>query len=218
MRLMRIAMGTIPAIAILSLGSALPARAGQTDLCITCADPSQTYICRVDLPGGNPGGKALQLFCIMKTAKLGGHSACSVRRRGNDQCDGRVVSHVYDGPVLPATLLETPDIPAHPQQLPGQDPGGLPPAPGQRGGEPETLLEMTGPAVDAGKAAARSTGRAVRNAASSTGETIGNLGKKAGRGASEATRDTGSAIGNAARYTYNCLRSLFRDCRGSSSE
>jgi hypothetical protein len=208
------ALGAFPAAAILWLCGGIPLHAGPTDLCVSCADPSQTYICRVDTPGGSPGEKALQLFCIMKTARQGGHSACSVRHQGNAGCEGQVVSHIYDGPVLPAALRERANIPDQPQSLPGQDLGGLPPAPAQRGGEPDTLVEMGGPAVNAGKSAART----MRNAAGNTGETIGHLGKKAGRGASEATRDAGSAVGSAARYTYNCIKSLFRNCSGSSAD
>jgi len=219
MRQIRKSLRLVPAFALMCVGGSGLLQAGQTDLCISCSDPSETYVCRVDTPGGSPGDKALQFFCIVKTAKLGGHSACSVKRSGNAECSGRVVSHVYDGPVLPAELREKADaIPDQPQNLPGQEMSGLPPAPKQRGGEPDTLVEMTGPAMNAGKAAARSTSRAVRNAAGSTGETIGHYGKKAGRSASEATRDAGSAVGGAARYTYNCIKSLFRNCSGSSSD
>lgn len=212
----------LAAITAMSLPGMLSARAGQVDLCISCADPRQTYVCRVETPKGSPGEKALQLYCIIKTAKHGGHSACSVSRTGNAECNGPVMSHVYDGPVMPEILRS--NIPAQPTQLPGQNASGLD-VPKQKGGEPGTLIEMSGPAANAGKSAARSTGRAVRNAAGGTGHTIGTIGKKAGRGvgntaksAGEVARDAGSAVGGAARYTYSCLRSFFRHCGETASE
>lgn len=225
MRQLRAASGVITAATLYMMTAAAPLKAEPTDLCVTCADPGATYVCRVDTPGGSPGEKALQLYCIVKTAKLGGHSACSVRRGAAADCNGRVVSHVYEGPVLPRVVREISPLPGTPAALPAQDTAGAPPPPPQRGGEPETLVEMTAPAVRAGRAAARSTSRAVRNAASGTGDAIGSIGKRAGRGVSytaksagEATRDAGSAIGNAARYTYGCVTSLFRNCGGSSTE
>lgn len=186
-------------ILALSLGlPIMPAHAGQTDLCVSCTDPRQTYICRVDTPRGSPGDKALQLYCIIKTAKAGGHTSCTVRRDAGAACDGPVMSHVYSGPLIPEALRSA--VERGRNSSPGQETGAVSDVPQQKGGEPDTLVEMTGPAVNAGKAAVRGTGR-----------TIGKIGKKTGQQVGKTARGAKSA----ARFTYDCVVSFFKDCSKS---
>jgi hypothetical protein len=206
----RLAALTGSAALVAALATAGAARADQTELCVTCADPQQTYVCRVDTPRGSPGEKALQLFCIIKTAKEGGHSSCAVRRDTGIACEGTLKSFSYNGPAIPEALRSAAQQPA-PGERPAQGSEAIPQTPPQKGGEPETLVEMTSRAVGASKDGVRATGRAVRNVAGGTGHAIGNIGKKAGKQVGKAARGAKSA----ARVAYDCLTSFFKDCSTS---
>jgi len=200
------------AILCLLARSAPLAHAGQTDLCVVCSEPQQTYICSVTTLRAMPSDKALQLYCIVKTAKDGGHRSCSISRDTGVACDGKIMSYSYDGPAIPDALRSA----AQPQPF-GQPPERLattPEAPPRQPGEPETLVEMTSRAVKAGKAGAKATGGAIVNAASRPAKTIGKIGKTAGKGVGKTARGAGSA----ARFAYDCVRSLFRNCKFDDKE
>ncbi len=200
------------ALLCLLAGTAPGVRAGQSDLCVICTDPQQTYVCSVAVSQAMPSKKALQLYCIVKTAKEGGHRSCSIRGETEAACDGKVISYSYDGPALPGVLRSA----TRPQTL-EQPPVRLettPEAPPRQPGEPETLVEMTSRAVDAGKQGAKATGGAIRDAAGKPGKTIGKIGKKAGKGVGKTARGARSA----ARLAYDCVLSLFRDCKSEGRE
>ncbi|MDH3581649.1 MAG: hypothetical protein OEM91_13615 [Hyphomicrobiales bacterium] len=193
------------AFALVSWPSAI--KADPADFCVTCSEPRQTYVCRVDTPRASPGDQALQLYCMVRTAKDGGHKSCSIERNANAACNGPVKAYVYDGPAIPEALRSAAQ--QFRQNRPGSPgPSAVPNTPVQKGGEPDTLVKMTTRAVDASKDGVKSTGGAVKNAAGKTGKTIGKVGKKAGSRVGKTARGAKSA----ARYAYDCVFSLFRDC------
>lgn len=176
------------------------AHAQTKDFCVVCSDPQQTYLCRVATGRANPPGEALQLYCMVRTAKDGGHKSCAIARNPASACAaGLIKTYSYDGPALPKAVRESRE-----RRRQNADPNKTPPVPSlipempkQKGGEPDTLVEMT----------------------TKTGKKIGRLGKKAtktvgktARGAGQIARDAGSTVGRAARFTYDCITSLFRDC------
>lgn len=185
-------------------------RAGQTDYCVVCKDPAQTYTCRVNTPDANPGDKALQLYCIIKTAKDGDHRSCKVERKTGVDCIGPVRTYSYRGPDLPKILRPKPGPDAHSNPVSTETAARTEP-PARKGEEPDTLVEITGRAVGAGKDGVEATGGAIKNAAGATGKTIGKIGKKAGKQVGKTARGASSA----ARYAYDCVKSLFRECGGS---
>ncbi len=215
-------------LTILSAGGAL---AGSAAYCVSCTGPDRSYTCRVDTSKANPGVDALQFYCIVKTAKAGGHKSCTARRQDGTACKGAVKTFTYKGPTLSPRARKAARKVLGPAPNAANDR-----APeGAEKGEPKTLLEMGSRAVKASRKGLRNTGQAVRKAAGRTGQAIGKATKKAGKrvtGAARksggaigtatkkagtrvrgATRNAGSRVGNAARTAYDCVRSMFRDCR-----
>jgi len=97
-----------------------------------------------------------------------------------------------------------------------------PDTPPQKGGEPETLIEMTRGAVGASKEGIKNSGQAVGTAAGATKHTVGKAARGVGKGVTtaagkvgSATKKTGSAVGSAAKGAWDCVKSLFKGC-GSS--
>lgn len=197
------------------------ASAAQTDFCVTCSSPEQSYLCRVDTPRANPGDEALRLYCIIRTAKDGGHRSCAVSRTPAKACVGQLKTYSYNGPAIPSSMQSAIRRYREKKELRQQAP--VQTSPEQKKGPPETLIEMTGRAGGAVKNATGGTGRAIGNAgkkagkkasdsALGAGSVVSNAAKKTGSAVSKATKKTGSAVSNAARQTYGCIKSLFRDC------
>ena len=64
-------------LAAAMLFCALPgAEAGDAAYCVTCKGPEQTYLCRV---AGDVRSDAAKLYCVVRTAKEGGHASCAAR-------------------------------------------------------------------------------------------------------------------------------------------
>lgn len=191
-----------------------PAASEPRQYCVTCKDPDQTYICQVDSGQATPTDEGMRLFCIIRTSKDGGHRTCAVNTNSIAGCSGTVRTYSFKAPEIPQDVRET--MRRH-RETPdtNQDPQGLPP---QKGGEPETLIDLTGRAVGASREGIKNSGEAVGGAARVTKKTVGKaargMGKAAGK-VGQATKKTGSAVGNAAKTAYDCLTSLFKDC-GSS--
>jgi hypothetical protein len=115
--------------------------------CVTCTGPDQTYLCRI--AGSDvPPNDAMKLYCIVRTAKEGGHASCSAKNDSGN-CPGIEKVYAYDGPSLPAP----------PVQVQGEDiPMNVDEAfePKTREGAPKTLVEATGRAYSASR-------RGIRN-------------------------------------------------------
>ncbi len=89
--------------------SAVPdARADDVAFCVTCKGPDQTYRCRVKGDLGSQSD-ALKLYCVVRTAKEGGHASCSAR---DDLagCNGAEKTYSYDLPNIPSGLAEDPRV------------------------------------------------------------------------------------------------------------
>ena len=88
----------VPLAAALLLCALPGAEAGDAAYCVTCKGPDQTYLCRVT---GEEVSRsdAVKLYCVVRTAKEGGHSSCSARDASG--CVGVEKSYSYDGPGIP---------------------------------------------------------------------------------------------------------------------
>lgn len=196
------------------------AEAGTQQFCVVCKDPNQTYVCQVDTPHANPSDKGLQLYCIIRISKDGGHNSCAVQSNSADACEGPVKAYAFQAPAIPPQLRATVDRLRKSREKDVNEQT----VPLQKGGEPETLIDMTGRAVKASKQGLSNTGQAVGSAVSSTKGKVGKAARGVGKGVTKAagkvgsaTKKTGSAVGSAAKTAYDCLKSLFKEC-GSKKE
>jgi hypothetical protein len=132
------------AAALACLASA--ASADEASYCVTCANPNQTYRCRV-VGDGAGVSDAAKLYCIIRTAKEGHHSSCSAESK-TANCPGIEKVYTYDGPSIPAEIASDPRVKslagriAHDQQAFAKP---------QTGGAPKTLFELGGRAVNASR-------------------------------------------------------------------
>ncbi|MDA7946173.1 MAG: hypothetical protein MPJ78_01710 [Hyphomicrobiaceae bacterium] len=172
-----------------------PANSEPLQFCVKCVDPSQTYVCRIDTTQQVAPVNGMQLYCMVRTSKEGGHRSCAIDDTPISSCAGPVKSYALSSPNLSPRTREA--IERYRNRAASR--GGLPL---QGNGEPETL-------VGASKKGLQSTGQAVGGAARGVGKAAGKVGS--------ATKKTGSAVGGATRRAYDCVKSLFREC-GSSRE
>ena len=91
----------------LSLCATRMAGAEQASYCVTCKNPDQTYVCRVDAGGSRPSD-ALKLYCIIRTAKEGHHASCAAER-DQPNCQGVEKVYSYDGP-MPENIASDPRL------------------------------------------------------------------------------------------------------------
>lgn len=202
-------------------------------ICIQCSGPDKTYRCEVETKKAS-NKQALQLYCVINAAKDGGHRSCSARKNQKEMCDGRLLTYRYNGPVIsPAQRLNP--APRNNEAAPSGEfantrPQNAPqttPLPAEeahdlstrssrqsrkRSKEPETLIELTDEAVKNSGKQIDKAGKAVSKAAKNTTNTVGKIAKDTGQALQKTTERTGRNINNAARRTYNCIRSFFRNC------
>jgi hypothetical protein len=213
----------------LLLAAPQPAQAADASYCVTCKNPEQTYLCRVNA-GGAKAGDALKLYCVIRTAKEGGHSSCSAERASHG-CSGVEKVYSYDGP-LPEDLASDPRIKKFTDKIERERKTFDPP---QRGNQPKTFVEMTGRAVNASR-------QGLRNARSRFGGSSEEVHQSlpeppltydqplphdqapAPLAAESApppipevsqpnrAQRASSAVGGFARKSYRCVASLFRRC------
>ena len=185
--------------------------------CVICDGPEQTYLCQVNMPSGSSGDKGLQLYCIIRVSKDGGHKSCAVRDVSSAVCEGPVRTYTLTDSAISPQLRSA----AEKIQKSRSGPAGDQDNPiAQRGGEPQTLIDMTGRAVKASRKRLKNTGQAVSGATRKVGNAARGAGKGVTKGAKKvgtATKKTGSAVSSAARTAYNCLKSWFKKC-GSEPE
>lgn len=186
-----------------------PAQAANTDYCVTCKSPEETYRCRVTGAGVKPND-ALKLYCVIRTAKEGNHASCSAEK-ATGACIGLVKVYTYDGPTLPRGLTSDPRVRELNRRIerdrqtfkePTED-------------EPKSLFELGGRAVDASRRGLRNAGSAV--GLTSEDEVAPPAADRLPPPTQSAPPDTAAAETQSvgfARRSYNCVMSLFRDCRG----
>lgn len=192
--------------------------AGTVQFCVKCVDPAKTYLCNIETANSLQNQKGLQLFCIIRTSREGGHRSCAVDQNNAADCSGEVKSYSFNAPQIPEGVRRA--LGRQPAPQPGQpDTTNLPP---QKGGEPETLIEMTRGAVGASKEGLKNTGNTVGGAASTTKHKVGQAARGVGKGVANAagkvgsaTKKTGNAVGSAAKTAWDCVKSLFKDCSSS---
>ena len=97
----------VPLAAALLLCALPGAEAGDAAYCVTCKGPDQTYLCRVTGEEVNRSD-AVKLYCVVRTAKEGGHSSCSARDASG--CVGVEKSYSYDGPGIPEGVAGDPRV------------------------------------------------------------------------------------------------------------
>jgi len=174
------------------------ANAADTTFCVTCTEPNKTYTCTVDTPEAYPGTRALRLYCMVRTAKDGNHKTCGAKLSAASACNGAPKTYTYKGPAIPSALQSK----AEKFLKKGQS---EPDAAGDNGDDkPDTVVKMTTRAVKSSRKGLSSAGSGVRNATRGTTQRVGS-----------AVRGAGAGVGNAAKTTYNCITSLFRDCWSS---
>jgi hypothetical protein len=201
------------------------AGAGEANYCVTCKNPDQTYVCRVDA-GGRKAGDALKLYCIIRIAKEGHHGSCAAEQ-DSGACHGVEKLYSYDGPV-PEDLASDPRIKHFTDKI-KRDQQTFDDKP--KGDQPKTLVELTGRAVSASRKGLRNARGALGG--SSSDQPLPNDPLPLNQSDAPLAVDTppaesadashpsrvqraGSAVGGMARKSYRCVLSLFRNCSGDS--
>jgi hypothetical protein len=214
--------------ASLSLCAVRMAGAEQASYCVTCKNPDQTYVCRVDAGGSKPSD-ALKLYCIIRTAKEGHHASCAAER-DSPACQGVEKVYSYDGP-MPEDIASDPRIKHFTDKI-QRDQQTFADKP--KGNQPKTLVELTGRAVSASRKGLRNARGALGGSSQPSDQPLPDESLPLNQSdaplaaetpsaesadASHANRlqRTGSAVGGLARKSYRCVVSLFRNCSGDSN-
>jgi hypothetical protein len=203
------------------------ARAEETIYCVTCKNPDQTYVCRVDA-GGLKAGDALKLYCVIRTAKEGHHASCSAESN-SPACHGVEKVYSYDG-IIPPDIASDPRVQQFTNKI-KRDQQTFDDKP--QGDAPKTLVELTGRAVSASRKGLRNARSALGGSPTDQplppGEPLP-YDQSAAPGAENAPgvsanaphpnrmQRAGSAVGGLARKSYHCMLSLFRNCSGDSAD
>lgn len=210
-----------------------PAMAANAVYCVTCKNPDQTYRCKVAGVGSRPHD-ALKLYCVIRTAKEGNHATCKATAIA-PSCRGVVKVYNYDGPSLPEEVIADPRVQKLKKRAEQDKRAFEKPA----GGEPKTLFELGGRAVDASRKGLRNAGSAI-GVTSSADEAPATANAELPPAAESApppaeqpvetsmaepsesvgtatrmkhaAQNAGSAVGGFARKSYNCVLSLFSNC------
>lgn len=217
---MRILLSLITSLVFIAFVSGA-AKADSRQYCVACKDPDQSYVCRVETPHANLSDKGLELYCIIRISKDGGHRSCAVETKSAGICAGPVKTYTFQAPAIPPELKSAVDRLRKSREK-NENTSTLPP---QKGGEPETLIDMTGRAVKASRKGLSNTGQAVGGAARSTTGTVGKAARGVGKGVTKAagkvgpaTKKTGSAIGSAAKTAFDCVKSFFKECGSKKAD
>ena len=195
------------------------AQGASTDYCVTCKGPKETYRCRVQGSGVKPGD-ALKLYCVIRTAKEGGHASCSAKKASSD-CSGLVKVYTYDGPALPEGLASDPRVRELNRKVEQDRRTFKEPS----GDEPKSLFELGGRAVNASREGLRNAGSAIGLDSSSDSEVAppsdqplppDQLPEAASTEPPEtpqqAAQSNESDSRGFARRSYDCVLSFFREC------
>jgi hypothetical protein len=221
-------------------GAGFGARASETAFCVTCKGPDETYVCKVntDVRGQ---ADALKLYCVVRTAKEGGHASCAARDDVAG-CNGVTKTYSFDVPDLPASLAADPrvkkfndyvareqkkfrqdDKPS--QSLVGVSRRGIRNLRASLGGDEEP---KPSPPPEQGSLQQEPVEELPGEAApplplSASPEPSVSAGLPAGTEApppekTSRVRRGAQSVGSFTRKSYRCMRSLFRHCGSDESE
>lgn len=209
--------------------------AGDASYCVTCKGPDQTYLCRVTGDELSQSD-AVKLYCVVRTAKEGGHASCAARD-ATASCNGVEKSYSYNGPSIPEGLAGDPRVKKFMRRM-EKDQKAF-----QRDDKRKTLVEVTGQALSASRRGWRNMraslgGRKEANQSSVPSSSTPSSARPSGSAAqdplpelpsqttptiplsaaSQSTVPPGRkrGVGAFARNTYRCVRTLFRHCRGDA--
>lgn len=127
---------TTLAIAALAAAAA-PSVAIAQEYCVACTEPSALYRCVID--DARPGvAQSLQVACISRIARDGGHGQCAVKRGVTVfECDGIVKRISLAAEPVPPQAAAAPPVVA---PTPAPAPAAAPPPPADA--PPKTVAEM----------------------------------------------------------------------------
>ena len=165
----------------------------QQDYCIKCSNPDETYICRIISNSAQSQGQ--QFLCIMNIAREQGHDSCAATTQ-SQSCSGVLVQYDLAG-LMPQGM---PPARAPVTNEPGPYPDASPP----RKKEPETLVEFT-------KQTTKATKKGFQKIGSNTSKAF----KKTGKKITKFSKNVGNGIKKTGKTTWNCLTSLFFNCKGN---
>lgn len=118
-----------------------PSYAVAQEYCVACTEPNALYRCVIE--DARPGvASSLQVACISRIAREGGHAQCAVKRGVTVfECDGIVkrISLAAE-PAQPAAAAPSQVASPVPAPVPAAAPS--PPVPPQADGPPKTVAEM----------------------------------------------------------------------------
>lgn len=237
MRHARAKGSAVPLAAALLLCALSSSEAGDAAYCVTCKGPDQTYLCRVTGEEVNRSD-AVKLYCVVRTAKEGGHASCAARD-ADAGCNGIEKTYSYNGPGIPEGLTGDPRVQNLMQRVEKE----------QKAFDKDdrkSLVEVTGQAVSASRRGIRNMRASIagrdepeQSPAPSNPPPAGVASQEplpelpgedapavplsaaeppsapsaAAIPAESAAPERKSRVKSMARNTYRCVRSLFRRCR-----
>ena len=68
--------------------------------CVVCKGPDQIYLCQVNTPYNNPSDKGLQLYCVIKISKDGGHKSCAASDDASAVCASPAKTYTLQAPEI----------------------------------------------------------------------------------------------------------------------
>jgi hypothetical protein len=222
----------VPLALALAFCSVASARAGEAAYCVTCQSPDQTYLCRVN---GDEVGEsdAVKLYCVVRTAKEGGHASC-VARNATAGCNGVEKTYTYNGPSIPEGVAEDPRVKKFVRHVEKEQKAF------DKNEKRKSLVEVTGEALSASRRGWRSMRASlgghedVAQSPASSSATPShpavqeplpelphgtpNIPLSAAPAQSAAPPpEHRRSVGSIARNTYRCVRSLFRRCSSEAA-
>ncbi|HTP36922.1 MAG TPA: hypothetical protein VMI76_00975, partial [Methyloceanibacter sp.] len=154
--------------------------------------------------------------------KEGHHASCSAEN-ATPACAGVEKVFSYDGPAIPDDLAQDPRVKNLMNRINHDNEAFDKP----KGRGPQTMVELTGRALSASRQGLRNA-RSAFGGSSELTEPLpatSSAGGDAGAAAASATQTASTsrfqrasaAMASAARKSYRCLRSLFRNCSGEAA-
>jgi hypothetical protein len=215
----------VPLAVTLILCALCSAEAGDVSYCVTCKGPDQTYLCRVTGDDVSQSD-AVKLYCVVRTAKEGGHAACAARD-ATASCNGVEKTYSYKGPSIPEGLAGDPRV----KKRMEKDQKAF-----QQDDKRKSLVEVTGQALSASRRGWRNIRASLGGREEANQSSVPSSAEPSGSAAplpelpsqttptiplSAASQSTVSperkrGVGSFARNTYRCVRAFFRHCRSDA--